>query len=460
MRFTQEISIFKPHAIEYAVTSLGTRITQTAAEIRLEASQTLSNYSTTIQMNSAISQKADQITTEVSQTYATQSSQTAAVNSLSSRITQNATSISTEVTARQNGDSALSSRITQNANSITSEVTARQNGDNSLSSRITQNANSISSEVTARQNGDNSLSSRINQSAHTITLGVSGKAGKTSGASITISLKDANGNTISSGSGNVLIDGNVIFSSQLTDGTTTISGSNIKTGTIDASLVTVANINASNITTGTLTGRTISGGSLIQTVSGAQAGGISGNDSNGEQAKIQNGIVTCGELAVKGSVTTVSLVPEGGDGRGSYGIYCTGHFSTEGALWTNGEIGEADIICRGNAFAQNFIQSSDRDLKQDIEDLTEEEACRVVYGLNPVTFALKEQPKVKNHGFIAQDVQPLIKDNWGIVTETDIRMIGDRKALGINYTELIADLVAVAQSQDKRLEALERGNNG
>ena len=378
MRFTQEVSIFNPKAIAYAVTALGTRITQTAAEIRLEAAQTLSNYSTTIQMNAAISVKADEIAQTVSETYSTKQETV----------------------------------------------------------------------------------SQIAQTAHTISLGVTGKAGKTSGASIKVTLKDADGNMISEGSGNVLIDGNVIFSSQLTDGTTTISGSNIKTGTINANLVSVTNINADNITTGTLTGRTVSGGSIIQTVSGAREDGLPGNKSNGEQASIQNGVVKAGELAVKGSITTVSFVPEGGDGRGSYGIYCTGHFSTEGALWTNGEIGEADIICRGNAFAQNFIQSSDRDLKQDIEDLTEEEACRVVYGLNPVTFALKEQSKVKNHGFIAQDVQPLIKDNWGIVTETDIRMIGDRKALGINYVELIADLVAVLQSQNQRITLLERRNNG
>jgi len=406
VKFTQEISIFNPKAIEYAVTALSTRITQTADEIRLEAAQTLSNYSTTIQMNSAISQKADQITTEVSQTYATQSSQTAAVNS--------------------------------------------------LSSRITQNASSITSEVEARKNGDNSLSSRISQTAHTITLGVSGRAGKKSGASISVTLKDANGNAISSGSGNVLIDGNVIFSSQLTDGTTTISGSNIKTGTINANLVSVTNINASNITSGTLTGREISGGKIMQVVSGAQQGGIPGNDSDGQQAKIENGIVTCGELAVKGSVTTVSIVPEGGDGRGSYGLYCTGHFSTEGALWTNGSIGEADLICRGNAFAQNFIQSSDRALKTDIEPLARESACGVVYGLKPMTFRLKEQTAVKRHGFIAQDVQDLVHDDWGIVTESDVKLIDGKKTLALNYTELIADLVAVIQSQNERITKLER----
>ena len=84
MKFTQEISIFKPHAIEYEIVSLGSRITQTAAEIRLETEQTLTNYSTTVQMNSAISLKADEITSSVN----------TSLDALDSRISQTAKSIS------------------------------------------------------------------------------------------------------------------------------------------------------------------------------------------------------------------------------------------------------------------------------------------------------------------------------------------------------------------------------
>lgn len=379
MKFSQEISIFKSHAIEYALTQLGTRITQTASEIRAEAAQTLSNYSTTIQMNAAISVKANEIQQTVSEEYSTK-------------------------------------------------------------------------EETASQ---------IAQTAHSITIGVSRNTiSKTQGASITVTLKDANGNDISTKqSGEIKLSGDVIFSSQLTDGTTTISGSNIKTGTIDASQVTVTNISADNITTGTLTGRTISGGSIIQTVSGASTAGLPGNKSNGEQASIQNGVVKAGELAVKGSITTVSFVPEGGDGRGSYGIYCTGHFSTEGAIWTNGTIGEADIICRGNAFAQNFIQSSDRRLKENIVDLEMSESCKFIYGLKPVSFNLKADPGNTKHGFIAQDVEELV-DDWDVVTESDVVLIDGQKTKALNYTEIIADLVAAVQSQNIRISELERRNNG
>ena len=53
----------------------------------------MSNYTTTKAMNSAIEQKANEITTSVSETYATQST----TNSMSSQIQQNANSISTKV---------------------------------------------------------------------------------------------------------------------------------------------------------------------------------------------------------------------------------------------------------------------------------------------------------------------------------------------------------------------------
>lgn len=373
MKFTQEISIFNPKAIEFAVTQLGTRITQTAEEIRLEAAKTLSNYSTTIEMNSAISQTAEQITTEVS------------------------TSLG------------------------------------QLSSRIAQTASSISFSLT--------------------------KAGDTT-AKLQMSYTKEDGSVISLAAQSITFSGLVTFTDLSTSGSTTINGSNIKTGTLDASLVNVIKINADNITTGTLTGRTISGGSIIQTVAGAREDGLPGNKSNGEQASIQNGVVKAGELAVKGSITTVSFIPEGGDGRGSYGIYCTGHFSTEGAIWTNGEIGEADIICRGNAFAQNFIQSSDRRLKENIVDLEADESCRFIYGLKPVSFDLKADPGNIKHGFIAQDVEELVTGDWDIVTESDVVLIDGQKTKALNYTEIIADLVATVQSQNIRISELERRNNG
>ena len=125
-----------------------------------------------------------------------------------------------------------SSRIQQNADNISSEVARATGSENSLSSSIIQTAESIESEVRRATGAEGNLSSRISQSAHTIDLSVSGTAGQGTSAGITISLYDENGNLLDSGSGNITLDGNVIFKSNLTDGQTVISGNNITTGYI------------------------------------------------------------------------------------------------------------------------------------------------------------------------------------------------------------------------------------
>ena len=69
---------------------------------------------------------------------------------------------------------------------------------------------------------------------------------------ITIKLRDANGNVLDSKEANITLSGKVAFDDLSQSGRTTINGSNITTGTIDASVVNVTNINASNVKTGTL----------------------------------------------------------------------------------------------------------------------------------------------------------------------------------------------------------------
>lgn len=125
----------------------------------------LLNYSTTTQMNSAISQSASSIESTVSATYETKNDASSSYSSLSSRITQTATDISSEVTRAGNAESDLSSRITQTEESISTEVTRATNAEGSLSSRITQNATAIESTV---KNGE--ISSKISQEAGQISI--------------------------------------------------------------------------------------------------------------------------------------------------------------------------------------------------------------------------------------------------------------------------------------------------
>ena len=55
---------------------------------------------------------------------------------------------------------------------------------------------------------------------------------------------------------------------------------------------------------------------------------------------------------------------------------------------------------------------------------------------------------------IAQDVQELVQDDWGIVGN-NYSEASDEAYLGLKYDQIIADLVAVVQKQNERIEALE-----
>lgn len=178
-----------------------------------------SQYATKVEMNSKITQKADEITTEVSRTYETIDN----VAELATRVTQTEEDITSEVTNRTQKDTELSSRITQNANSITSEVTNRQNGDNALSSRITQNANNIESKVSK-----GSIISTINQSAESVKI----NANKISLAGKEINLT-ADNTVIKSTNFNVDKNGNLRCNNANISGTVTSSNATITGGTVN-----------------------------------------------------------------------------------------------------------------------------------------------------------------------------------------------------------------------------------
>lgn len=427
MRFAQEISIFNPNAIEMAVVALGTRITQTAEEIRLEAARTLTNYSTTVQMNAAISAKANEITSEVSETYATNSSLNSNVNSLSSRIQQTATAIS---------------------------FTLSKNGDRTAQLSMTY----------TKENG-----SKVNVQAQTITfdglVAFTNLSGSNRGSTIingenisTGKIHDANNNTVFDLSAGTLTIkkgsinlGNGNFS--VTDtGVLTIKRGSINLG---SGKFTVTDAGVLTATSGTIGGFTInsdslSGGAIYQTVSGAGTGGW--NPSvNGTQASIRNGQVACGQLTLNGGT---SLYAEGNDdsAEGQTGILCNGHFSTRSTLWVGRGSGDVIAYFRGYISSQGDVGASDRNLKHH-EYYLGKEAEDFIYSLEPVAFRWKDKDTAIHHGFYAQDVEKVKYDDWGIVTEAD----GHK---GLFYTELIADLVATVQAQDKRIKALEGGQNG
>lgn len=162
----------------------------------------------------------------------------------------------------------LNSKIEQTAQSIDLSVNKKLSNYSTtqeMNSAINLRANEIMSSVSetyATKATTNSLSTRIKQTAKSIDLVATDN--KTS-AGITIRLRNEDGTQIDSKTANITLSGLVKFTDLSTSGSTTINGSNITTGTINANKVSVTNLNASNITTGTLSASRISGGSLSLT---------------------------------------------------------------------------------------------------------------------------------------------------------------------------------------------------
>lgn len=163
-----------------------------------------------------------------------------------------------------------------------------------------------------------------------------------------------------------------------------------------------------------------------------------------------------------------------------YGDHLNGGGTTAQALFgkfnttTNGQlvVGAGSSGTRKNIFVLSvagdititggLIQGSDRRLKKHIAYLGDE-AASFVRGLKPVLFEKDEKRQV---GFYAQDVEEVEPWDANVVTITDgmDERLPDMRTL--DYTALIAPLVAYAQSLEKRIEtlegrieALERGGN-
>lgn len=101
-----------------------------------------------------------------------------------------------------------------------------------------------------------------------------------------------------------------------------------------------------------------------------------------------------------------------------------------------------------------YYNGSDRRLKEEIEELNEESSKEFILNLKPCEYKMKGE-KRKHHGFIAQDVKEVMKEDWAVYFEND----DEEKTLSLCYTELIADLVATVQNQQKQIDELRREIN-
>ena len=132
-----------------------------------------------------------------------------------------------------------------------------------------------------------------------------------------------------------------------------------------------------------------------------------------------------------------------------------------------------ELYVEGNIHG-NVISASDKNVKKDIKALDIEDSAHFIYSLIPSEFRFKNGTSNRlHHGLIAQEVKKSMGDSdWGLFIdkkvdnenyiETEVNSeTGEQTQLltaryGLRYDELIADLIATVQSLNNRLKALEK----
>lgn len=264
---------------------------------------------------------------------------------------------------------------------------------------------------------------------------------------------------------------------------TNINASNIKSGsmsanyisggTIDASKVNVANINASNIKTGTLSANLVRSGVLqsnnrrvyfdlnnSRLVCTSSDGRIVSTFSDGTlharasgyrdiqiqvYSSILNQLTLNGPLYANSTALFDSTVHAEGNITTSSGVQAYGNINA------GMDMSAQNLHLVQKGYAQEFVNQSDRDRKKNIVKLSLDKAKDFIMRLVPKKYKYKSGGNI-HHGFIAQDIKEIIEEKWDVYTEYED---AEGKTCGIGYTEIIADLVAVVQDQERRIAELE-----
>ena len=136
---------------------------------------------------------------------------------------------------------------------------------------------------------------------------------------------------------------------------------------------------------------------------------------------------------------------------GKYNATSTSHLFIVGCGGYSARADAFYITSTGSAWLKGTLtQSSDRRLKEHHKYL-DEDACEFIRKLRP---ALYTKDGERHLGFYAQDVQSAEPDEWDTVTvtaqHTDESL--DFDPLTLDYTALIAPLVAYAQQLERRID--------
>lgn len=314
------------------------------------------------------------------------------------------------ITLRVQGAEGNISTLTQTADRLQSQIT----NTNGNVSTITQTVDSITTEISYM---DRDIS-RIEQKVNNIRLEVSN--GESS------SWIDLTVDGVEVSSQKIQFTGDVVFASDLFDGTTTISGDCIRTGEISSDYIHLG---------GQLTVYQEANSSLF----GGYLGYVNGVDADG--------FPTSGIGMAYGKYNGQVMCTNAG-ARLSYGssssVTCTsGRVSLRGdEIVVNGTLKSSD----------GTIITSDRNKKEDIRE-DPEKYLPLLNRLRPVSYRLKGR-KRRHLGFVAQDVEGALKTCGMDPMDFAGLAVDESGEYGLRYEEFIPLLAEEVRRLKKRLEEL------
>lgn len=216
--------------------------------------------------------------TKVENTKTTVAQHTTSLGNISGRVStteSNITTINGEIVNVTKRVSTAEQKITDDAitDVISKTFYTKTETDEHITEQLSEVKRTVSEwSATIKENGEEI--SKLKLTDEEFTVEIRDKAD----SSNIISKINASTEGITIKSNKIDVSGLVTFSDLSTNGKTTINGSNIKTGTIDASKATIINLNASNITAGTLSGSLIQGGTIkgvtLQTYADSTSKGV------------------------------------------------------------------------------------------------------------------------------------------------------------------------------------------
>ena len=125
-----------------------------------------------------------------------------------------------------------------------------------------------------------------------------------------------------------------------------------------------------------------------------------------------------------------------------------------------GSTGKTTVCLKVSQYSQNITINgisyfSDRSVKNNIEDIDENECMNLLENIKPKTYERSDLNNQKRVGFIANDFNDLLNDDMKSIVESIKDNNGDHQLYGLDYPKLTTILWSVCQQLNERIKALE-----